>query len=289
MSDEATDLGAAGFGLMFYNARWYDPALGRFAQADSIVPGGVQGLDRYAYGLNNPSRYTDPSGHRACDEYDSEGNCIEWTADYVLSSYGITVRGANEDEKWVIYEAAYWTGRALVPYFGGSSTDAFRTVFGPIEIRVGEGRGPTNGNCETSQGGSGIVIGCHTAPDIFNTIHEFGHAFEYRYRELDTTYKHKYLPSAFLSVTYMNSEGFNCDEGRPCMQHTPNEYGYSLSEAFADMFLNWVLDGTGVSQDLGFSDTEMGNAKRDWMNNGTYDPNVYPSGIYVFLFLMGLK
>ena len=48
---------------MFYNARWYDVQLGRFAQADSIVPGGVQGLDRYAYGLNNPSRYIDPSGH----------------------------------------------------------------------------------------------------------------------------------------------------------------------------------------------------------------------------------
>ena len=27
------------FGLLFYNARWYDPALGHFAQADSIVPG----------------------------------------------------------------------------------------------------------------------------------------------------------------------------------------------------------------------------------------------------------
>ncbi|HCK66017.1 MAG TPA: hypothetical protein DHW49_07105, partial [Anaerolineae bacterium] len=36
------------FGLMFYNARWYDPSLGRFAQADTIVPSGVQGLDRYA-------------------------------------------------------------------------------------------------------------------------------------------------------------------------------------------------------------------------------------------------
>jgi RHS repeat-associated protein len=25
-------------GLYFYNARWYDPTLGRFAQADTIVP-----------------------------------------------------------------------------------------------------------------------------------------------------------------------------------------------------------------------------------------------------------
>jgi len=55
----------ASFGLYYYNARWYDPALGRFAQADSIVPGGVQGLDRYAYVNNNPVNYTDPSGHNS--------------------------------------------------------------------------------------------------------------------------------------------------------------------------------------------------------------------------------
>ena len=65
---------------MFYNARWYDPALGRFAQADSIVPPGVQGLDRYSYTNNNPVRYTDPSGH-ICVESDGDsdvgmaGNC----------------------------------------------------------------------------------------------------------------------------------------------------------------------------------------------------------------------
>ncbi|MFZ5878746.1 MAG: RHS repeat-associated core domain-containing protein, partial [Chloroflexota bacterium] len=53
----------ASFGLYFYNARWYDSALGRFAQADTIVPGGVQGLDRYAYVNNNAVRYIDPSGH----------------------------------------------------------------------------------------------------------------------------------------------------------------------------------------------------------------------------------
>jgi RHS repeat-associated protein len=64
VSDSATDLAAsASFGLMFYNARWYDPALGRMAQADTIVPGGVQGLDRYAYVNNSPVNYVDPSGH----------------------------------------------------------------------------------------------------------------------------------------------------------------------------------------------------------------------------------
>jgi RHS repeat-associated protein len=58
---------ASDFGLLFYNARFYDSLLGRFTSADSIIPDGVQGLDRYAYGLNNPSRYTDPSGHAPCD------------------------------------------------------------------------------------------------------------------------------------------------------------------------------------------------------------------------------
>ncbi len=54
-------------GLYFYNARWYDPALGRFTRADTLVPAGVQGYDRYAYTSNNPVRYTDPSGHSPCD------------------------------------------------------------------------------------------------------------------------------------------------------------------------------------------------------------------------------
>jgi RHS repeat-associated protein len=76
VSDDATDLGAAGFGLMFYNARWYDSTTGRFAQADTVVSGGVQGLDRYAYVGNNPVRYTDPSGHKECESFDENGKCI---------------------------------------------------------------------------------------------------------------------------------------------------------------------------------------------------------------------
>jgi RHS repeat-associated protein len=53
------------FGLYDYNARWYDAALGRFTQADSIVPNpaSAKSFDRYAYVENNPVRYNDPSGH----------------------------------------------------------------------------------------------------------------------------------------------------------------------------------------------------------------------------------
>ncbi len=50
--------------LYDYGARFYSPALGRFIQADGLVPEPVdpQSLNRYAYALNNPLRYTDPSG-----------------------------------------------------------------------------------------------------------------------------------------------------------------------------------------------------------------------------------
>jgi hypothetical protein len=54
---------------MYYNARWYDPALGRFAQADTLVPepGNPIAWDRYAYVMNNPLRFVDPSGHFCID------------------------------------------------------------------------------------------------------------------------------------------------------------------------------------------------------------------------------
>jgi RHS repeat-associated protein len=52
-------------GLYYYNARYYDPELGRFVQPDSLIPdlSNPQSYNRYSYVLNNPLRYNDPSGH----------------------------------------------------------------------------------------------------------------------------------------------------------------------------------------------------------------------------------
>jgi len=58
------------FGLLYFNARFYDPSLSRFISADTIVPPGVQGLDRYGYVNNSPVNFTDPTGH--CPEEDDE-------------------------------------------------------------------------------------------------------------------------------------------------------------------------------------------------------------------------
>jgi RHS repeat-associated protein len=52
-------------GLMYYNARYYDPMIGRFISADSIIPdaGYSQSFNRYMYVAGNPVNFNDPSGH----------------------------------------------------------------------------------------------------------------------------------------------------------------------------------------------------------------------------------
>ena len=52
-------------GLYYYEARYYDPTLGRFISADTMIGHmfDPQDLNRYAYARNNPILYTDPTGH----------------------------------------------------------------------------------------------------------------------------------------------------------------------------------------------------------------------------------
>jgi RHS repeat-associated protein len=66
-----TDVGFTGqrldetTGLMFYQARYYDPVTARFISADTMIPdpGNPQDFNRYTYVRNNPVAYTDPSGN----------------------------------------------------------------------------------------------------------------------------------------------------------------------------------------------------------------------------------
>ena len=83
-------------GLYFYNARYDDPALGRFIQPDAIVPdpGDPQSLNRYSYVGNNPLRYVDPSGHFSEDEIMKYLHADNWDAVLAMFEKGGKFAGA---------------------------------------------------------------------------------------------------------------------------------------------------------------------------------------------------
>lgn len=53
-----------GVHLSYFGARYYDPSLGRFLQIDPqpFDPNNIHSFNRYAYGNNNPYKFTDPDG-----------------------------------------------------------------------------------------------------------------------------------------------------------------------------------------------------------------------------------
>jgi RHS repeat-associated protein len=101
-------------GIDFFNARWYDPALGRFLSADSLVPApGYPGdFDRYAFVRNNLIVNIDPSGYRTCrpeeiasgDETCDENypaNDIDYVIHLVMMGTLILSKGRHELEPWM--------------------------------------------------------------------------------------------------------------------------------------------------------------------------------------------
>jgi RHS repeat-associated protein len=87
----------ATIGLYFYNARYYDPALGRFVQADTIVPepGNPQDLNRYSYVRNNALRYVDPMGFFSEEEIMGFFNVETW--EQVLAHFE---EGGSLEGRW---------------------------------------------------------------------------------------------------------------------------------------------------------------------------------------------
>jgi len=86
--------------IMDYIARMYEPAIGRFLQPDTIVPSPAepQSWNRYSYRFNNPSRFTDPTGHYGEDvHYWLTKTTVYTTAlKYALPQTNIKRREADE-------------------------------------------------------------------------------------------------------------------------------------------------------------------------------------------------
>ncbi len=66
-------------GLIYLHARYYDPVLGRFLQADTLDPT-IPGVDvnRYAYAGNNPVMASDPSGRSYGTDINTPGGKVDF-------------------------------------------------------------------------------------------------------------------------------------------------------------------------------------------------------------------
>jgi RHS repeat-associated protein len=94
-------------GLYYYNARWYDPAMGRFTQADTLVPqpGNAQDWDRYAYVRNNPVAYSDPSGHKQECGHGGDTHCGVGAGPLIATQI-VQAREGSLDNIWAVTEFA---------------------------------------------------------------------------------------------------------------------------------------------------------------------------------------
>lgn len=74
-------------GLVYMQARYYDPAVGRFLTIDpaSVDPGNAYDFNRFLYAKGNPLRYLDPDGKRYAESWSRQGVLIGSTSVAVAS------------------------------------------------------------------------------------------------------------------------------------------------------------------------------------------------------------
>jgi RHS repeat-associated protein len=265
-----------GIGLYFYGARWYDAALGRFVSADTMVPGpgNTLAFDRYSYVMNNPLRYSDPSGYKACDnEFDDDckggygGAYYDMTFEerlpIIIDRYNIELRGNWSLQNMLyVYKAVIKVGMALARQASSpiSASAAFNAVYNataanPVVFQWG--------NCRHCMGGGGYTYGARSITfaslstvsamrAINNIIHELGHAFDWAMKE---TVGENNMPRNLLN-SYWKTNPF---PRRP-MEYNDSDGGYyglagprnvrewhqnpsgDPNEEFADTFLAWASD-----------------------------------------------
>ena len=89
-------------GLIFMNARYYDPVLVSFLSPDTVVPepGQPEGYNRYAYANGNPFAFTDPSGHIAfCIQGGANPELDEGDDSFISHCHDILAAGGYTEEE----------------------------------------------------------------------------------------------------------------------------------------------------------------------------------------------
>jgi len=284
----------AEIGLYFYNARFYDAKLGRFTQADTIIPGAGKplALDRYAYVANNPLKYTDPSGHYYMEDPDGKGyfppplpslrsplvhfdaeEGIVWQEGEKAVIRRETRRVANAYASTInTYISLMWklTGETGAPPLL-SSEQAFHMVHGGA-ITFKRVNQACNGCSAETMWNNTIKVFSNTSESYITDnpgliIHELGHAFNNATGRVALN-----VPSGLLRpldakgwVDHGDGDNYyyGYAGGLGDMQYANGPPMNRGSEEFADMFLGWVHGGHFHSS----PDSELATQRQNYMNN----------------------
>ncbi len=246
--------------LYYFQARWYDPYLGRFTQPDSIIPNpyNPQSYDRYAYVGNNPINRVDPSGHwDNCNFTDRQ--CVidnAWTVDIfknqINAEYGITMAD-SEGMKWSMdnIKTAYSSLNKIDDKLQGNlknlvSGTTFTIMGGGVQYY-----GITD-----STGVNFHVANSNTEIPEINFLHETGHLLD-SVPATENVFSGPLEGSTptWVKNGYVNSELLIDKSGQPVQAIPMGEKGMPR-EYWADAFANYVddniltgpLDFTGEGQ-----------------------------------------
>lgn len=126
-------------GLYYYGARYYNPELTRFTQPDTITQDvyNPQNLNRYSYVLNNPLKYTDPTGHIIPLLF----------AAIVIGGVAAEVIYLSSTENPTLEGTLFhgWVGGTSAAVSGGASTYAASAGVGTAGVAVVSGVGSAGG------------------------------------------------------------------------------------------------------------------------------------------------
>jgi hypothetical protein len=237
-------------------ARLYSAELGRFVSPDILIPDPAdpQSYNRYAYVLNNPHRFTDPTGR--CPIGDSDCWAL---ADDLYTQYGWYMVGLASHGVWtlgelqILWDAATAIEGWLAEHGGGDARGRMRAALGGTQFtKTGiVGKVVLLGEPEPFHHVRGSKIHLLPGFKVSTVVHEIGHVID---NQFGTTFLAALLGGGKSDefARYLGFDPHDCIFRSKCARYgaatlkeeLPEEFEYARrgpSEDFADTFRLSVL------------------------------------------------